>query len=114
MEFETTGTLTGIQRSKGSGVIEGKHLDWDYTKFHIMSALPTKGDNALGEATQEYRFGTHEEFNKWLHIPLPCVVKVHMSAVTNGKGMQSMEILAIKLSDNQPSRTKPNPPLSVK
>jgi hypothetical protein len=97
-------TLTGIQKSKGDGVIEGKQVSWDYTKFHLMSTLPSKGDNAKGEATQEYRFGESQEFDKWKTVSLPCVVDVEMFMTTNGKGAQAVEVQSIKPAKEQPRK----------
>lgn len=104
MKMLIQATLTGLQRSKGDGVIEGKNMSWDYTKFHLMSALPSKGDNSKGQATQEYRFGDSHEFDKWKNIPLPCVVDVEMFMTTNGKGQQSTEVQSITPLKDQPRK----------
>jgi hypothetical protein len=106
MKMQAQGTLTGVQRGKGEGVIDGKQLEWDYTKFHIISQLPSKGDNARGEATQEYKFGLSAEFDKWKNIPLPATVDLEFAVTTNGKGMQQTELVAIKPQPMQPTRVK--------
>lgn len=106
MEMQTIGTLTGVQRSVGDSVIEGKQVKWDYTKFHLISELPTKGNNSRGQATQEYRFGSSSEFEKWMNIPLPATVEVTFTLSTNGKSGQSTELTAIKPQGTQPTRVK--------
>ena len=104
MEMNLKGTLVGIKRGKGDGLIEGKKLDWDYTAFYVMDDLPKKGGNALGQASQEYRFGKSDEFLKWEKIPFPVVVDLTLTMTTNGKGDSKVEVLEIKPSKDQPSR----------
>ncbi len=106
MLTQVKGTLTGIKRSKGDSVIEGKPVKWDHTVFYIMSELPTKGDNARGQATQEYKFGKADEFEKWRSIPLPAVVDVELAMTTNGKGTGSFEVLSIVPNPVQPTAHK--------
>jgi hypothetical protein len=104
MQTAMKGTLTGVKRSKGEGAIEGKNVQWDYTAFYIMSELPAAKGNSRGQATQEYRFGAASEYDKWLKVPLPCVVDVDIAMVTNGKGGHSIEVLGLKTALEQPGR----------
>ena len=104
MQMQMKATLTGIKRGKGEGVIEVKSLAWDYTGFFIISDLPTKGENAKGQATQEYRFGKAEEFDKWAKMPFPVVVDMEVSMTTNGKGDASLQLLSIVPAKDQPRK----------
>jgi len=104
MQMQMKATLTGVKKGKGDGVIDGKQLSWDYTGFFIMADLPSKGDNAKGQATQEYRFGKADEFEKWKHLPFPVVVEVEFAMTTNGKGDANVQVMAIAPAKDQPSR----------
>lgn len=104
MLMQIKATLTGVKRGKGDGIIEGKQLAWDYTGFFIMADLPAKGDNAKGCATQEYRFGKADEFEKWKHLPFPVTVDAELSMTTNGKGDATVQLVSIAPAKDQPSR----------
>lgn len=104
MQVQMKGTLTGIKKSKGSGVIEGQDRKWDSTTFYILSELPSKNENAIGMATQDYKFGTSDEFEKWRHMTLPVVVDVELTITTNGKGTQATEVTGLKPNKEQPPR----------
>jgi len=81
MRFTNKVVVTGAKRSKGE--MEG--VKYDSTKFYVQVDLDDRAGNAKGTATQEYSFGTSDEYQKYQHLPFPFEAEADLEIVTTGK-----------------------------
>jgi len=94
--------LIGIKRNDFNGTIDGEKIASDSTSFFLVQDLPTSNGKAKGQATQEFKFGKADEFDKWAKMPLPVQVDAEMSFETTGKNVSRMTLTAIAPSKEQP------------
>lgn len=97
-------TCTGIKKNDFNGNIDGQNIKSDSTSFFLIQDLPSLNGKAKGQASQEYKFGTSEEFEKWAKLPFPLVVECEITFETTGKNVTRLTMTDIKLSEKQPSR----------
>lgn len=104
MKMQVQGTLIGVKKNDFSGKIDGEQITSDTTSFFIIQDLPSSNGKARGQASQEFKFGKADEFEKWTKVPLPCNVDAEFSVETTGKNVSRMNLTAITPSAKQPSR----------
>lgn len=94
-------TLVGVKVNDFNGTIDGEKIVSDSTSFFFLTDLPKANGKAIGQASQEYKFGKADEFPKWQKIPLPCVVDAELGVETTGKNQSRMVLHSIKPSLDQ-------------
>jgi hypothetical protein len=104
MKFTSQAKVTGMKRSKGT-MESGQ--SFDSTKVYIETDLDDSKGNAVGVATVEYGFGLSDEFEKYKHLPYPCVCELGFEIVTSGK-VQKTQLISIK-----PLQAAPKPKEAV-
>lgn len=78
--------ITGAKGSKGE--YEGR--PFDSTKIYVQTRLdPTKGTMA-GMATEEYTWGTSENFEKIKDLKFPIQANVDFENVSNGRSSKTI------------------------
>jgi hypothetical protein len=82
MIFESQVVVKGMKRSKGD--FEG--TAFDYTAIFIEVSLDESKKNAIGTATQDFRMGTSEVYDRFASIPFPFNAKAKFEMVASGKG----------------------------
>lgn len=81
MQFQSQVVVTGMKRAKGN--YEG--TDYDSTTAFIEVDMDESQKNAKGRATQDYKIGTSEEFDKFISLPFPFKATATFELTTNGK-----------------------------
>lgn len=104
MKMQAPMTLLGIKRNDFNGTIEGEVIKSDSTSFFLLQDLPSQNGKAKGQASQEFKFGKADEFDKWSKIPFPCICDVEFTVETTGKNQSRMVLVAVAPAAKQPQR----------
>lgn len=96
MIFESEVSVTGLKRSKGD--YEG--TAFDYTAIYIEVEMDESKKNARGKATQDFKLGTSETYDKYNSIQLPFKAKAKFELVTSGKAtvQRLLDLVPVPLS----------------
>lgn len=97
-------TVLGVKKNDFNGNIDGQNIVSDSTSFFLVQDLPSDNGKAAGQASQEFKFGTAEEFEKWKKLEFPVVADGEMSIETNGKNVSKMVLKKIVLCPVQPGQ----------
>lgn len=90
-QFKAQGEILGVKKFKGD--IDGTL--YDQCKVLIATPLDVSNGNALGLSVSEYRFGTSENFDRFLNLEFPIKADLLLEMTTNGK-TQKMNLLDLQ------------------
>ena len=72
----------GMKRSRG--VMRDSGKPYDFTKVYLGISLNDVNGNMRGIATQEYRYGDSDNYEKFDGLNLPFDAEIEMETVTDG------------------------------
>lgn len=90
MKFKSMVVCTGLKRAKGD--YEG--TAYDSTTAFIQVDMDESTNNARGTATQDFKLGTSDVYDKFASIKLPFKAEAEFELVTNGK-TQKQRLLSL-------------------
>lgn len=90
MQFKSQVNVTGMKRAKGD--FEG--TAYDSTTVYIEVEMDESQKNARGKATQDFKIGTSDEYDKFVSLPLPFKAEALFELTTNGK-TQRQRVLSL-------------------
>ena len=82
----------GMKRSRG--VMRDSGKTYDFTKVYLGIPLSDASGNMRGIATQEYRYGDFDNYEKFDGMNLPFDAEIELETVTDGNKV-SQQILNI-------------------
>ena len=92
--------ITGAKSSKGD--YEGR--PFDSTKIYVSTMMdPSKG-TMVGRASEQYDWGTSENFQKLKDLKFPITANVEFEQVTSGKSSKTI-IMDLELIPATPAST---------
>ncbi len=90
-------TVTGVKKNDFNGNIDGQNISSDSTSFFLIQDLPSDKGKACGTATQEFKFGKADEYDKWAKLEFPVLADGEMAIETNGKNVSKMVLKKLVL-----------------
>lgn len=86
--MKQTVTLMGAKENKGT--IDGN--SYDNTKLYIVTPLDPTNPKMMGGCTEEYNWGTSENFHKLKSLTLPAEVLIQTMEVSSGRRRKTIVI----------------------
>ena len=80
--------ITGAKRSKGE--MEGR--PYDSTKIYVQTKMNPDSGDMVGFATEQYNWGTSENYQKIRDLEYPMEANIDIEIVTSGKNMKMIVV----------------------